>query len=311
MRGSTRPTIHPILVIALGIVAVSTSSIFIRFAQVYVSSLVIAAYRLTIATVVIAPVVFIKHRHELQQLTKKNILLGILSGVFLAFHFVTWISSLEYTTVASSLVLVSTAPMWVALLSPLTLKEPVKRVVFFGMLIALVGGMIVGLSDSCTITAGTIVCPKFKDLVVLDHFFGDLLALAGALMGAGYLLIGRKMRPGMSLLIYIFVVYGIAAVVLIAIMLIAGHEPVGFPSTVFVWLILLALLPQLIGHSSFNWALRYLSAGYVSVMLLGEPIGSTILAYFILNEVPSTVKIFGAILILTGIMISSRGSLPD
>jgi drug/metabolite transporter (DMT)-like permease len=298
-------------VITLGIAAVSTSSIFIRFAQEHTSSLVIAAYRLTIATVVIAPIVLIKHRAELQILTRKYVYLGILSGIFLALHFATWISSLEYTTVASSLVFVSTTPMWVAMLSPLTLKEPVKRAVLLGMLVALVGGVIVGLSDSCTIANGSIDCPEVRDLVTRDHFLGDVLALAGALLGAGYLLIGRKIRPEMSLFTYIFMVYGIAAIVLILIMLFAGQDPVGFPSKVYVWLILLALLPQLVGHSSFNWALRYLSAGYVSVMLLAEPIGSTILAYFILNETPSIIKIFGAILILIGIVVSSRGSMPD
>ncbi len=133
-----------------------------------------------------------------------------------------------------------------------------------------------------------------------------MLAVAGAIMAALYVIIGRRLRTGMSLVGYIFLVYGMAAVVLIIIMLIAGYSPFGYPVQAYGWMILLGLIPQLLGHSSFNWALGYLSAAYVSITLLGEPIASIILAYFLLNETPSSLEIFGAILILTGIYIASR-----
>jgi drug/metabolite transporter (DMT)-like permease len=139
-----------------------------------------------------------------------------------------------------------------------------------------------------------------------EAFLGDILAVIGALMAALYVIIGRKLRTGMSLIPYIFVVYGMAAIVLILIMLVAGDSPFGYPVQAYVWMILLGLIPQLLGHSSFNWALGYLSAAYVSITLLGEPIGTTILAYFLLNETPSGLEIFGAILILSGIFIASQ-----
>ena len=289
-----------------GILAVSMSSVFIRYAQAFAPSLVIAAYRLTIASLVLAPVAFLRYRRELRSLSLIELALALLSGLFLALHFAAWITSLEYTTVASSVVLVSTTPLWVALLSPFTVREPLARLVLVGMCLATVGGAIVGVSDSCSVTSAGLSCPSLADFLRGEAFLGDLLALAGAVMGASYLIIGRRLRGKMSLISYIFLVYGMAAAVLVGIMLAAGQKPLGYPSQAYLWFALLALVPQLLGHSTFNWALRYLSVAFVSISLLGEPIGSTILAYFLLNEIPSALKIFGAILILVGIYIASR-----
>lgn len=301
-----RAPIPPIFVLIFGILAVSTGSIFVRFAQQYVPSLVIAAWRLIIATIVLAPIAIIRYRSELLSLRRKELLLALLSGIFLALHFDAWITSLEYTSVASSVVLVSTTPLWVALLAPLTIKEPITRLILGGMLLALLGGIIVGLSEVCSIGQSGITCPSVGEFFKGEAFFGDILAVAGAVMAALYVIIGRRLRTGMSLIGYIFVVYGMAAVVLTLIMLIAGYSPFGYPVEAYKWMILLGLIPQLLGHSSFNWALGYLSAAYVSITLLGEPIGSTILAYFLLNETPSGLEIFGAILILSGIYIASQ-----
>jgi drug/metabolite transporter (DMT)-like permease len=312
-----RPRVAIPLAILIAILAVSTASIFIRFAQREAPSLVIAALRLSVASLVLAPVALTHYRNELWQLSRGDLLLGLLSGVFLAIHFATWISSLEYTTVASSVVLVSTGPLWVALLSPIFLKEPLTKTVLIGMFLALLGGTIIGLSDSCELTlrllssdsslrSGAISCPPFSEFVQGEAFLGNFLALAGAWTVAGYLMIGRRLRGGMSLVPYIFVVYGIAAVVLIGIMFAAGQSPTGYSPMFYIWILLLALVPQLIGHSTYNWALRYMPAALVSITTLGEPIGSAVLAYFILNEAPTFLTIFGGVLILTGIYISSR-----
>ena len=291
--------------IVFAILAVSTASIFIRFAQREAPSLVIAALRLTFASLILAPIALTRYRDELRKLTRGDLLLGLLSGVFLAVHFATWISSLEYTSIASSVVLVSTGPLWVALLSPIFLKEPLTKPVLIGMLFALIGGTVIGLSDSCQIDNG-LACPPFSEFVQGKAFLGNFLALVGAWAVAGYLIIGRRLRGGMSLIPYIFVVYGIAAIVLLGIMFTAGQSPIGFSSMTYIWILLLALVPQLIGHSTYNWALRYLPAALVSITTLGEPIGSAVLAYFILSESPTVLTIFGGILILAGIYISSR-----
>jgi drug/metabolite transporter (DMT)-like permease len=290
------------------ILAVSTASIFIRFAQKDAPSLVIAAYRLSFASLALAPLALARHRDELRRLTRSELRLGLLSGIFLALHFATWISSLEYTAVASSVVLVSTSPLWVALLAPVFLKEPLSRWVLVGMLLALAGGTIIGLSDACHWSTG-FVCPPLSEFVKGKASFGNFLALAGAWAVTGYLLIGRKLRARMSLIPYIFVVYGMAALVLIVVMLLAGESPVGYQPSTYVWLLLLALVPQLVGHSTYNWALRYLPAAFVAVITLGEPIGSTILAFMILQETPSLLQIAGGVLILAGIYISSKTKL--
>lgn len=268
----------------------------------------IAAYRLGIATVLLAPLAIWKYREELRKFGKREIGWGMLSGLFLAVHFATWITSLEYTTVASSVVLVSTSPLWVALLSPITVKEPIRRVVMYGMVIALMGGLIVGISDACIGIAGMLSCPPLSEFLGGDAFLGDLLALAGAVSGAGYLLIGRSLRKKTALIPYIFLVYGIAAIVLVGFVALNGDQAAGYPGEFYGWVALLALIPQLLGHSTFNWALGYLSAVYVSITLLGEPIGSTILAMIFLKEVPSALKLIGAILILTGIYFASQQS---
>jgi drug/metabolite transporter (DMT)-like permease len=289
----------------VAILAVSTASIFIRFAQREAPSLVIAALRLTIASLVLTPVALTRYRAELRGLTRSDLLFGLLSGIFLAIHFATWISSLEYTSIASSVVLVSTGPLWVALLSPIFLKEPLTRSILVGMAMALLGGTVIGLSDSCQLD-GELVCPPLSEFVQGEAFFGNSLALAGAWAVAGYLMIGRRLRAGMSLIPYIFVVYGSAAISLLVAMLFAGQSPGGFSPLVYIWIILLALVPQLIGHTTYNWALRYLPAALVSITTLAEPVGSAILAFFILDEKPTLLIILGGVLILAGIYLASR-----
>lgn len=292
--------------ILIAILAVSTASIFIRFAQNDgAPSLVIAALRLTFATLMLAPIALAKHSAEIKRFTRKEILLGLFSGIFLALHFATWISSLEYTSVASSVVFVSTGPLWVALLSPMLLNERLAKTAIIGLGLSLVGGTIIGLSDACAWNGG-LSCPALQEVLQGRAVLGNFLALAGAWTVTGYLIIGRKLRANISLIPYIFMVYGFAAIALIIIMLAAGHSPFGYAPKTYGWIFLLAALPQLIGHSTYNWALKYLPAALVAVTTLGEPIGSAILAFFILNETPTLATILGGVFILAGIYLASK-----
>jgi len=301
-----KPAINPMIAIVFAIFAVSTASIFIRYAQQDVPSLVIAAYRLFIATAILAPVTITKKKEELKSVYGKGLFLALMSGIFLALHFSTWITSLEYTTVASSAVLVSTVPLWVALIAPITIHESVTKTLMIGLVLSLVGVIVVGMSDVCRIGSEGLICPSAREFLSGRAFIGDILAVIGALMGAGYVLIGRHLRAGMSLMSYVFLVYGMAAIILILFVFISGEPFFGYPKTAYLWLILLAVIPQLIGHSTYNWALGYLSAAFVSITLLGEPIGSTILAYFLLHEIPSLLKMLGALLIFIGIYQASK-----
>jgi drug/metabolite transporter (DMT)-like permease len=301
------PTTRRLIPFALGfaLLAVSTASIFIRFAQQEAPSLVIAAGRLAIASLVLAAPALARHREEIRRLGRRDLALAVLSGLALALHFATWITSLEHTSVTSSVVLVTTTPLWVALATPLLLKEKLSRPVVAGMILALAGGVVVGLGDSCS-WAETLHCPPPSTLLA-GKGWGNFLALAGAWSAAAYLLIGRRLRGRISLVPYIFLVYGIAAVILIVWMFAAGETPFGYSPMTYVWILLLALVPQLIGHSTYNWALRFLSATLVAVTALGEPIGSSILAYIFLKETPGWITAAGAAVILGGIVLAARG----
>jgi drug/metabolite transporter (DMT)-like permease len=191
------------------------------------------------------------------------------------------------------------------MLSPMLLKEHLARTAIIGLILSIVGGAIIGLSDTCTWSGG-LSCPDLQDIMQGRAMWGNFLALAGAWSVTGYLIIGRKLRAGMSLVPYIFLVYGMASIALIIIMFVSGNTPFGYAPKTYGWILLLAILPQLVGHSTYNWALKYLPAALVAVTTLGEPIGSAILAFFLLNETPAVTTIIGGLFILTGIYLASR-----
>ncbi len=308
MNNSSQPRISPIIGLSVAVLAASTSSIFIRFAQTEASSLAIAAWRLVLASMVLVPIAIARNRDEISHLRRSSLALLVLSGIFLCFHFASWITSLEYTSVPSSVVLVSTSPLWVAVLSPLVLRERLPGIVWIGLTVALVGGTIVGGGQACQIGPDGIDCSGFQFYLHGRALFGNFLALVGAWCAAGYLLVGRWVRPSLSLLSYTAIVYGIAAVGLVILVMVSHTQVIGYQPVIYVWFILLALIPQLIGHSTYNWALRYLPAAYVSIALLGEPIGTSILALFLLKEAPTLLEIVGGILTLIGIYIASRAT---
>ncbi len=289
IKSAAAPPFNPYLALVWGVLAVSTGAIFARLADA--PALVIAAYRVGLATLVIAPFAWWKAGGELRQLTRRDLLLTALSGFFLALHFATWISSLNYTSVANSVVLVNTNPLWVGLFTPLITRERIRPAVAAGILISVTGGVIIGISD---------FAPGSQALL------GDGLALAGSICAAVYLLLGRNLRKKLSLLAYIFVCYGSAAVVLWTMVLILQLPITGFSGSTIACFWAMALFTQLVGHSTYNWALRWFSAGLIAVSLLGEPIGSTILAYFIFGEGLTWPKFVGGGLILCAIYISAR-----
>ena len=299
-----KPVISPYLGLTLGVLAVSTASIFIRFAQEEVASIVVAAWRMTVAVFVLFPVVWFKYRTEIVNLSRRDLGLTFMAGVFLAIHFAAWISSLQYTSVVSSVVLVTTTPLWVAIAAPIAIKEPITRLVGLGLLISLAGTLVVGFSDACTFGNG-IVCPPISEFVQGKSFLGNFLALLGAWVAAGYVIIGRSVREKLAVVPYIFLVYGFSALILLAMALFSGQPLVGFSGDSYLWLILLGLVPQLIGHSIYNWSLGYLPAAFVAITLLGEPIGTSVLAYILLGETPGWIKSLGGVLILGGIVITS------
>jgi drug/metabolite transporter (DMT)-like permease len=277
--------------VGLGMIAVSTAATLIRLAQQEAHSLVIAAWRLTLATLVLAPIVWVTRRSELRTLTRREWGYALGAGLLLALHFAAWITSLAYTSVVASVVLVTINPIFVGLASHLLLRERLSGEMIVAIVVTIAGSVLVGVSD-------------LKEDA--HRLWGDVLALVGAMAASGYFLIGRRLRARLSLLAYVFPVYSTAALVLMLVVLPSGLPVLPHHRETWLWLSLLALGPQILGHSSLNWALRYLSATYVTIVVLAEPIGATLLAWWLLKEQPSYWVAAGGGLILAGIVIASH-----
>lgn len=280
-------------ILAIGVLAMSSASILIRWAQAEnVPSVVIAAYRLTIATLALSiPAIRLRAWQDYAKLRISEVGLLLLSGILLGLHFATWITSLAHTSVVSSVVLVTTTPLWIGLASPLVLRERAARVTWLGIAFAMAGGSIIGLTDSAGNTVSTA--------------WGNVLALSGAVLMAGCLMIGRSVRARLRLIAYLWLVYGTAALLLITLAVGSGLPLTGYSAPAVGWMVALGLVPQLIGHTAANYAVRHLSATLVGVAILGEPAGSTVLAMLLLDEWPTLAQIVGGGLILAGIVLAS------
>ncbi|HEX8681594.1 MAG TPA: DMT family transporter [Ardenticatenaceae bacterium] len=285
-----RPPVPPSVVLLLGVFAVSTGSIFARLADA--PALVIAAYRCTLATLILLPIASISARDELRRLARREWMLAFGAGFFLALHFATWISSLDYTSVASSVVLVTTNPIWVGLLTPFISSDRISRATALGILLSVTGGVVISAGDFQV--GGTAL-------------LGDGLALLGAMAAAVYLLLGRRLRQNLSLVSYVVVCYGSAALLLLALVAVLRLPMTGYTPETYLWLLAMAVVPQIIGHTSYNWALGFFSASLIAVSLLGEPIGATVLAYLVLGESVGWVTLVGGAIILAGIYFAARG----
>jgi len=275
-----------LLLLFVAVVAVSWAAIFIKLTGA--PPLATAFYRMSFATLFILPLALRKALPEIIKIKGKILIVSLFSGIFLGLHFATWITSLDYTSISNSVVLVTTQPIFVAILSHLLLKEKINLTILSAILLALSGSFIISGGD-------------FR--VGKANFFGDVLALIGAIMAAAYLMCGRVVRQKLSLFSYIFMVYFISALVLGVLCVISGTPLYPYSPKTFLWFILLGLIPTVIGHTLYNWALKYLKAYLVGITILGEPVGATILAYLIFKQIPPTLTYLGAVAIFMGIFL--------
>lgn len=293
VKATARPAVNPYLVVGLGVLGISFGSLFARLAGA--PPLAVAFYRMLFTAVLLGPPALSRAgRAELAGLRRGEILVAAGSGFFLALHFYTWIGSLNYTSVASSTVLVNMQPLFVFLGSWIFLREKVPPGSLFYALLALLGSVLIGVSDFNLGGAA---------------LKGDLLALAGALFVAGYVLIGRRLRRRLSLFPYTFLVYGVSALILLGLSLAAGTPLFPYPASTWLCFLALAVVPTIFGHTLFNWALGYLKASVVSVAFLGEPVGAAVLAFLFLGEVPALLQAAGGLILLAGVylfLVSSR-----
>lgn len=287
------------LILVLGVFAVSTAAILIRLAiassgtQGIGFSLFVAASRLTIASLILLPA---WRNLEPTQLSPGAIKYGLAAGICLAIHFATWITSLSFTSIAASTTLVTTNPVWVAILSWLWFKEKPTKATILGIAIAFAGGVLIASGDS--------------NITVTNHpLFGNFLALVGAWMVSLYLLFGREaQRRGLSLGSYVAVAYSTGALVLLPLPLLFGSTYVGYPVAVYLYIFFMAIASQVIGHTTINWAMRWISPTLVTLAILFEPVSSSILGYFIFKEVPGLLVLIGAIIMLAGVALAILGA---
>lgn len=277
------------LVLVGGVAAISTSAVLIRLAEA--PPFVIAFYRMLFAALFFLPLALREGRGL--RLEKQQLRLALGAGVMLAMHFALWMTSLEHTSVASSVVLVTTQPLWVFLLSVLFLAEKPTPRMWLGLVVALAGSVLVTFTEGA---GGE------------SRLYGNLLALGGAVAMACYFLLGRRLRPQLPLALYSLLVYGGAALVLGFLILLRGLPLRGFNSLTWLMFVALALVPTVLGHNSLNWALKYLPATMVSVTILGEPLGASIMAVFILKEVPAPLEALGSVITLFGIYLVWQGN---
>jgi drug/metabolite transporter (DMT)-like permease len=293
-EAGTQAAPHPYrwLVLALGPVAFSTASILTRLAAA--PSLVVGAWRMALAALLLTPWAWPRLRREWHTLTRRDVLTLCLAGTALALHFATWITSLSYTTVASSVILVTMNPLFVGLAERFLFKARVSRLQGIAIVIALTGSIIVSYGDV-----------RFSPQALL----GDALALLGALCMSAYMLLGRAVRRKLSTLAYIWPCYGLAGILLVALSFITRQPLLGYSGNTYGAFLALALVPQILGHSSCNWALAHFSPILITLAILGEPIGASLLALLILGEIPPLTAPLGGLLIIAGIYLASRQEL--
>ena len=238
---------------------------------------------------------------EWKKLDKQSVGLIFISAFLLALHFASWISSLEYTNVISSVVLVTTTPIWVAAISPWLLKEKVPNRFLIGLVIAFLGIILLNITSfSSHLTNEYENSLNNQNAIML----GNSLALVGAVCAAGYVVIGRILRKQLSTEAYVLGIYSISGIILAFFAILTVENFIVANLSDLKWLLLMALIPQVIGHSLLNWSLGVLPAHYVAISLLGEPIGSSILAIFFLKETPSINEVISSAVILLGIIIA-------
>lgn len=304
------PRAKLIAVLTVGVLAVSMSAIFIRFARDSSFSnsgafgLLIAAGRIAVASLLTAPIGFAAVQRERRTLEprvfQKAVWLAVAAGGSLSAHFAFWISSLSFTSVAASTAIVTTNPIWLSLFAWLVWKQIPSRGVIVGIAIAFAGGVLVAVGD------GSSPSSAFS-----NPLLGNGLALLGAFAVSSYYLLGKAAQAnGLSLGAYTGIAYTTAALVLAPLPALFGLAYTGYPISTYLWIALLGLVPQVIGHTSFNWAVRYLDPAIVTMVILLEPIGSSIAAVILFKEIPGVPTIIGAALLLVGVFVAIRSPSP-
>jgi drug/metabolite transporter (DMT)-like permease len=278
--------------LVVAVLAVSTSGPLVREAAA--PTMAIAFWRTALASAVLVPLVVLRHRAELRAVRPAERRTAALAGTFLALHFGTWIPSLDFTSVASSVALTCTQPVWAAVMARAR-GESVPRRTWLGIAVALCGAVLLTGVDFA---------------ISARALFGDALALAGGIFGAAYVTVGADARRTLSTTIYTSICYPVAASGLVIACVVGRQHLAGYDAHTWWVLLAITLGPQLLGHTLFNRVLRAISATIVSVVTLFEIVGSTLIAWWWFGESPSAGAYPAAVLIGIGVVLVVRASNP-
>ncbi len=281
------PPFNPYIAVVIGVIAVSTSAILVKMASGAPAG-IIAFYRLFLSVMMMLPIILFKYKEEVRSIAKRDWILATISGLFLALHFILWFESLNYTSVASSVVLVTLQPVFAFIGTYFFFGERFSVAAVISMLITLVGSFIIGWGDF-----------QISGLALL----GDILALLGAVTVTGYFLLGQQLRRSLSLMTYTFIVYGISSIALFIYNVVIGNNLFHYSANNWIIFLSLAIIPTFLGHTLFNWALKWLSTSTISMAIVFEPIGATILAYLILGEVVTSAQWLGGSIVIFGLFL--------
>jgi drug/metabolite transporter (DMT)-like permease len=296
-----KPSVFKIsIVLLIAVLSVSTAAIWIRLAMKAANdrtigfSLFLAASRLIISALILIPSA---SKIKSDRVTNQAFLCAVIAGICLAGHFASWIASLAFTSIVASTTLVTTNPIWVGILSRFFWQEKLSKLTILGIGIALIGGVLIGLGNGENINSGS------------NPFLGNGLALIGAIMASLYIIFGTQAQKlGLSIRSYVTIAYSTGAIALFPLPLLCDRQYTGYSGSVYFYIVLMAILSQLIGHTGFNWALRWLSPTFVTLSILGESIISSILGAIVFQEIPSLAIICGGLIILSGVAIAVRGN---
>jgi drug/metabolite transporter (DMT)-like permease len=283
--------IFPYIALAIGICALSLSAMFVRWAEA--PGPIVGFYRLLISTIFLTPL-FIRQQKKLEPVDKKYLVFPILAGIFTAFDFAFWNSSLKFTTAANATLLGNTAPLWVALFALFIFREKLRGIFWLGLAIALTGAALVMGSD-------------FLRHPTLG--LGDLMASTAAIFYASYQLITQRGRKHIDPLRYMWLVGLSATIGMFIINIVLGNSFTGYPAQTWVIFFITAIVSQMIGYLAITYALGHLPASVVSPTLIGQPILTTILAIPMLGEIPNTTQWVGGAIALAGIYIVNQSHL--
>ncbi len=283
-------------VLLIGILSVSLSSILIKLTY-DVPAIIISTYRLIISSVILLS--WAKYKNiPLKTANTRDFFIAILSGFFLSIHFISWIASIKYTSIASSVTLVSTSPVFVIIFSLLFFKEKPSARTLIATAMAIAGSAIIAYSDKDL--TGSSAYPK--------PILGDILAIVGAVAVSIYFMSGSHLRRYLTTFQYITLVYSFSALFTLIFALLSAKPFLGYRPISYLLMVLMAIIPQLLGHTSFNWALKHIKANAVAIATLGEPIGASILAYIIFHQSISLMKALGMAIVLLSIATAIKES---